>query len=94
MLTIIVTYHCKYGKRADFYNALCELDVRSTSLQEAGCVRYDYFFAAENETDLLLVEQWEDHPTHDAHRATETFAKLQALKPLYCDSSAAQKIDQ
>lgn len=93
MLTIIVTYRCKESKRAEFYDALCELGIRSASLQEAGCVQYDYFFAAENESDLLLVEQWEDHPTHEAHCATERFAKLQALKPLYCDFSSAKKID-
>ena len=93
MLTLIVTYHCKEGKRADFYNALCELGIRSTSLSEAGCLQYDYFFAAENETDLLLVEQWEDRAAQGVHCTTETFAKLQTLKPLYCESTDLKAID-
>lgn len=93
MLTIIVTYHCKDNQRDEFYKALCELNTRGTSLQEAGCLRYDYAFAAESPNDLLLVEQWEDHPTHDAHCKSETFAKLQALKPQYCESSSVIRID-
>ena len=90
---MIVTYRCKEGKRADFYNALCELGIRATSLSEAGCLQYDYYFAAENETDLLLVEQWEDQSAQTAHCRTDTFAKLQALKPLYCESTDLKAID-
>ena len=93
MLTMIVTYRCKETKRSDFYHALCELGMRDISLSEAGCLQYDYYFAAENETDLLLVEQWEDRPAQTAHCQTGTFAKLQALKPLYCESTAVQSIE-
>ena len=46
MLTWNVTYHCKPGQREAFYQALCDLGVRSNSNQEEGNVKYDYFFAA------------------------------------------------
>ena len=59
MLTWNVTYHCKPGKRQDFYAALCKLGTRALSTSEAGNKRYDYYFSAECPDDLLLVETWE-----------------------------------
>lgn len=92
MLTLNVTYHCKSGQRDAFYQALCDLGVREVSIHEEGCLRYDYFYAAEHPNDLLLVETWADLATHEAHRSTETFAKLQAMKPQFCDSSDVLKV--
>ena len=85
MLTWNVTYHCKQGKRAEFYEALCELGVGANSRAEEGNCRYDYFFAAEAPDDLLLVESWTDPAHQQAHCETEIFAKLQALKSRFCD---------
>ncbi len=85
MLTWIVTYHCKSGKRAAFYQALCELGVRESSLKEDGNCRYDYFFAAEAPDDLLLVESWTSPALQQAHCGTEIFARLQDLKAQFCE---------
>ena len=86
MLTWNVTYHCKPGQRDAFYEALCELGVRANSNKEEGNIRYDYYFAAEAEDDLLLVETWQTPELQQAHCQTETFAKLQALKQQFCTS--------
>ena len=91
MLTWNVTYHCKKGQRAAFYAAICELGVRANSLAEEGNRRYDYFFAAEAEDDLLLVESWTGPAFQQAHCETETFAKLQALKARFCDGVEIDK---
>ena len=84
MLTWNVTYHCNPGQREAFYKALCDLGVRANSQQEAGNVKYDYYFAAETPDDLLLVEIWTTPELQKAHCQTETFAKLQELKAQYC----------
>ena len=55
MLTWNVTYHCKKGQRAAFYEALCKLGIRKNSRAEEGNRRYDYYFAAEAPDDLLKV---------------------------------------
>ena len=44
MLTWNVTYHCKPGKREEFFKAISALGVRAHSNSEAGNVKYDYFF--------------------------------------------------
>lgn len=93
MLTWNVTYHCKPGRRDDFYGALRALGVRANSLAEDGNVKYDYFFAAEAPDDLLLVETWTSHALQKAHCETEMFAKLQALKAQFCDSVTIDKFD-
>ena len=93
MLTWNVTYHCKKGQRAAFYEALCALGTRANSRAEAGNRRYDYYFAAEAEDDLLLVESW-DSPAHQqAHCETELFAELQTLKAEYCSGVRIDKFD-
>ena len=93
MLTWNVTYHCKKGRRAAFYEALCALGTRANYRAEAGNRRYDYYFAAEAEDDLLLVESW-DSPAHQqAHCETELFAELQTLKAEYCSGVRIDKFD-
>ena len=93
MLTWNVTYHCKPGRRDDFYQALCGLGVRASSLSEEGNRKYDYFFAAEAPDDLLLVESWTTPELQQAHCQTEIFAKLQALKAQFCENVEIDKFD-
>ena len=40
---------------------------------------------------LFLLEKWETQEDLDAHFATESFAKLQELKAVYCDNVELQK---
>ena len=85
MLTWNVTYHCKKGQRAAFYEALCGLGIRDHSRIEEGNLRYEYYFAAEAPDDLLLVESWESPEFQRAHCETAPFAALQECKAQYCE---------
>ena len=84
MLTLNVYYRCKSGQREAFHKELSELGTRAVSMTEAGFVKYDYYFDAQDPDVLLLVESWESQEALTAHSSTETFAKLQALKGVYC----------
>ena len=44
MLTWNVTYHCKPGKREEFFKAISDLGVRACSIHETGNLKYDYFW--------------------------------------------------
>lgn len=94
MLRFLVTYHCRQGQRAAFYQALCALGVREHSRAEEGNIRYDYFFAAEAPEDLLLVESWTSAALQRAHCETETFARLQELKAQYCESTELERLPE
>ncbi|MBR1455953.1 MAG: antibiotic biosynthesis monooxygenase [Oscillospiraceae bacterium] len=93
MLTWNVTYHCKPGQREAFYQAICELGMRDNSLGEDGNRRYDYYFAAADPDDLLLVESWTTPELQQAHCQTEIFARLQEIKALYCAGVEIDKFD-
>ena len=93
MLTWNVTYHCKPGKREEFYKAICSLGVRANSNSEAGNIKYDYFFDAQDPDALLLVESWTEPALQQAHCQTEVFAKLQALKAEYCENVTIDKFN-
>lgn len=93
MLTWNVTYHCKPGQRESFYRAISDLGVRANSIQEAGNVKYDYFFSAQDPDALLLVETWTEPALQEAHCQTELFARLQALKAQYCDHVTIDKFN-
>lgn len=91
MLTLNVTYHCKPGQREAFYQALCDLGARAISNSEKGNHMYDYFFDAQNPDILFLLEKWETKEDLVAHCATDSFAKLQELKAIYCESADLKK---
>ena len=84
MLTWNVIYHCKPGKREDFYAALCKLGTRTTSVSEAGNRRYDYYFSAEFPDDLLLVETWESPELQQLHCQTNrSYAQFKSAYLLF-----------
>lgn len=85
MLTWNVTYHVKPGQRETFYNQLCQLGIRENSIREAGNLKYDYFFDAQDADALLLVESWTSPELQQLHCETELFAALQALKGQLCE---------
>ena len=93
MLTWNVTYHCKKGQREAFYKALCELGARTNSQKEEGNMGYNYFFAAEEPDDLLLVESWTTPECQKKHCDTPIFAKLQELKAQYCTGTEIAKFN-
>ena len=91
MLTWNVTFHTRPGRREAFYRAVCDLGVPALSRSEQGNRGYDYYFSAEDENALLLVETWESPEDQAAHARTEVFAKLQELKARECENVTVAK---
>lgn len=91
MLTWNVTYHVKPGQRDAFFKAISDLGIRANSLQEAGNVKYDYYFDAQDPDALLLVESWTEPDLQEAHCKTEIFARLQELKAQFCTGVTIDK---
>lgn len=91
MLVLNVTYQVKKGMRKAFYNKLEELEVPKKSREEEGNIAYEYFFHAEDEDCLFLLEKWEDEEAFNRHCETEHFNALQEVKGEYLDSADLQK---
>lgn len=91
MLVLHVTYTVKAGEKENFVAAVAAAGIDAASRAEAGCVRYDYFYAAQAENAVLLVEVWDNVEAQAAHTQTEHFQRLAAIKERYVLQTAVQK---
>ena len=80
MYKLNVTYSAKSEEDIHkFYGEVREAGIVEATRGEDGCVRYDYFFSAERENEILLVENWKDQESqkyHDTLPHLETLGKI------------------
>ena len=53
------------------------------SAGRTGCIRYDYYFSAQQEDKILLVEQWQTQAHQRIHLQQPHMARLRELKEQY-----------
>ncbi len=81
MIVLNVFYEFdKAGERERFLNALKKKGIVAASRNEAGNLKYDYYFAENSATEMLLVEHWTDAGALDAHGQTPHFKSIPAVK--------------
>lgn len=90
MFILHVTYTVKPGEKENFVAAVAAAGIDTASRAEAGCVQYDYFYAAQVEDRVLLVEIWDSVEAQAAHTQTVHFQKLAAIKERYVLQTAVQ----
>ncbi len=66
-----------------FYEEAAAAGVIEASRNDAGNVKYDYYFSAERENEILLVEKWETREHLQAHCTMPQMATLAKLKEKY-----------
>ena len=54
MIILHVTYTAKPGQKENYLKAVAAAGIDAASRAEAGNVRYDYFYAAQQEDTILL----------------------------------------
>ena len=91
MFILHVTYTVKPGEKENFVAAVAAAGIDTASRAEAGCVQYNYFYAAQAEDRVLLVEVWESVEAQAAHTQTAHFQKLAAIKERYVLQTVVQK---
>lgn len=91
MYILHVQYDIKPGKKEEFVAAVSEAGIDVASRAEAGCQQYDYFYAAQAEDQVLLVEVWDSQEAQQAHTNTAHFKKLGALKEQYVVNTTVTK---
>ena len=75
-LTLYVAYTAKPGCRETFVRQIVMEGIADTIRREEGCIRYDYYFSAQQEDEILLVEQ-------RIHLQQPHMARLRELKEQY-----------
>ena len=90
-ILVNVTYTIKEGKRAEFFYKVNEMGIVRNSRQESGNVKYEYFFSADCEDKLFLMEMWVNDVAQATHSKTEHYKRLQLLKEEYVTEVSIEK---
>lgn len=80
MIILHVTYTTKPGEAENFIRAIENAGIDKATRAENGCLQYDYFYAAQAENQILLVERWADAEALKAHTCAEHFKQLGSMK--------------
>ena len=91
-LKLYVVYHAKPGGRELFVRTLVEQGVLTAIRSEPGCVAYDYYFSAQDENELLLIERWQSAEHQRVHMQQPHMARLRELKAQYIDDTSLGKV--
>lgn len=81
MLRILVTYTADDAKKIKaFYETVNKEKIVATTRREEGCLRYDYYFSADRDNEILLVEEWESKDAQQLHMTKPHMARLATAK--------------
>lgn len=85
MLTLYVKYTAKHGCRESYVRAIVSEGILTAIRNEPGCLAYDYYFSAQDENVVLLIEKWESEEHQRVHMTQPHMARLKELKAQYID---------
>lgn len=80
---LFVTYHAKKGMGKKFVAELESSGAAQKVRNENGCIRYDYFFSAQDTDTVLLFEEWESVAHQQIHLTQPHIALIKAAKEKY-----------
>ena len=91
-LTLYVAYTAKPGCREAFVRQIVMEGIADTIRREEGCIRYDYYFSAQQEDKILLVEQWQTQAHQRIHLQQPHMARLRELKEHYVSDTRLSRV--
>ncbi|MBQ3292492.1 MAG: antibiotic biosynthesis monooxygenase [Mogibacterium sp.] len=91
MIVLNVTYKCKTDMREEFLEAIMAEGIDVACRAEDGNFKYDYYMAAGDENEMLLVEKWRDADALSAHQAQAHFKRLGELKNEFVEETILEK---
>jgi quinol monooxygenase YgiN len=83
MLVVLANITTKPGQRSEAIKA--SLDCIKATREENGCILYELFASAEDETSLVFVEKWTDKDALRAHLQTEHLKNSSKARAPYVD---------
>lgn len=82
-LILYVKYQAKPGCRETFVRQIVEKGILTAIRQEPGCLAYDYYFSAQDENVVLLIERWESAEHQRIHMQQPHMTRLREIKDKY-----------
>ena len=93
-LMLSVCYTAKPGRREEFVRRIVQEGILTAVRAEEGCLGYDYYFSAERENEVLLLEKWESEPHQRAHMTQPHMAALRAIKEECIDRTEVKALQE
>lgn len=82
-ITVNIYYSGVNGSAKKFAEEMVSSGVVSDIREEAGNLRYEYFFPMEDGETVLLIDSWKDQHAIDLHHASPMMAKITELREKY-----------
>ena len=91
-LILYVRYHAKDGCREHFVREIVAQGLLTLIRAEEGCLSYDYYFSAQDENEVLLIEHWAGEEYQRVHMQQPHMAKLRAIKEQYIEDTQLGRV--
>lgn len=86
-MTLFVKYYCKPGMREPFVRTVVERGILDAVRNEEGCFAYDYYFSAQDENILLLIEKWRSPEDQKVHLTLPHMKELASFKDEFVEKT-------
>lgn len=93
MYNLYVTYTAKDKETIHkFYDEVKENGIIAASQIEEGNYRYEYYFSAERENEILILEKWKDKDAQEFHDTLPHLVKLGEIKVKYGIETSIEEV--
>ncbi len=84
MTNFYVTYRLSGREARDaFYKDVKACGAGEKTRLEEGCIRYEFFFPADSDSDVFLWEQWESREAQQKHLKQPHYLEFAKIKEHY-----------
>jgi quinol monooxygenase YgiN len=82
-ITVNITYTGKDGNARKFAQEMMDRGIVERIRQEQGNEVYAYFYPADDEESVLLIDRWENQEAIDFHHKTDMMKEIADLRTKY-----------
>ena len=82
-LTINIRYTGENGSAKKYVEEMEESGIAAKIRAIEGCLRYDYFFPADDPEGLLLIDEWTDQEALNRYHSSPVMQEAAALREKY-----------
>lgn len=75
-----------------FYDEVIAAGIIEATHEEDGNIRYEYYFSAERDNEILIVEQWKDRASQEYHDTLPHLVRLGEIKEKYAIETVIEEI--
>lgn len=77
---------------SSFYDEVLRAGIADATRAEEGCLLYEYYFSAERENEILLLEKWKDKESQSYHYGLPHIVRLGEIKEKYGIETSAEEV--